>query len=126
MPQVDVQLDLSPYIEKLHELLEAFGNGQKQRVATADPEAPPADYELISRESYLIEGTLIPLMRFMAHRFRGYRGVDDPNIKALISKLEYVDDIPELVEALEKINVSALSNMTDTEEAEAEADESTT
>ncbi len=125
--QVDVQLDLSPYTEKLHELLEAFGNGQKQRVAPdAEPEAPPADYELISRESYLIEGTLIPLMRFMAHRFRGYRGVDDPNIKALISKLEYVDDIPELVEALEKINVSALSNMTDTEEAEAEADESTT
>ena len=122
VPQVDVQLDLSPYIEKLHELLEAFGNGQKQRVATADPEAPPADYELISRESYLIEGTLIPLMRFMAHRFRGYRGVDDPNIKALISKLEYVDDIPELVEALEKINVSALSKMTDTEEAEAEAE----
>ena len=80
----------------------------------------PADYELISRESYLIEGTLIPLMRFMAHRFRGYRGVDDPNIKALISKLEYVDDIPELVEALEKINVSALSNMIDDEEADAD------
>jgi ribosomal protein L12E/L44/L45/RPP1/RPP2 len=63
-------------------------------------------------------------MRFMAHRFRGFRGVDDPKIKALIKKLEYVDDIPELVEALEKINVSALSNMTDEERAE--ADESTT
>ena len=124
--QVEVQLDLAPYIEKLHEILEAFGNGQAQRnlVTATEPEAPPADYELISRESYLIEGTLIPLMRFMAHRFRGYRGVDDPNIKALISKLEYVDDISELVEALEKINVSALSSMTEDEEAD--ADESTT
>ena len=37
-----------------------------------------------------------------------------------------VDDLNELVSALEKINVSALSNMTDTEEAEAEADESAT
>jgi len=126
--QVEVQLDLAPYIEKLHEILEAFGNGQAQRnlVTATEPGAPPADYELISRESYLIEGTLIPLMRFMAHRFRGYRGVDDPNIKALISKLEYVDDIPELVEALEKINVSALSSMTEDEDEEAEADESTT
>ncbi len=119
-PQVDVQLDLGPYIEKLHELLEAFGNGRASALAPSaeppEPQAPPADYELISRESYLIEGTLIPLMRFMAHRFRGFRGVDDPKIKALINKLEYVDDIPELVEALEKINVSALSNITDEEE----------
>jgi hypothetical protein len=124
-PQIDVQLDLGPYVDKLQELLEALGNGQTQRAAsTAHPDQPPADYELISREAYLIEGTLIPLMRFMAHRFRGFRGVDDPKIKALIKKLEYVDDIPELVEALEKINVSALSNMTDEERAE--ADESTT
>ena len=58
-------------------------------------------------------------MRFMAHRFRGYRGVDDPKIKALIQRLEYVDDLQELVDALEKINVSALSNITEEESDEA-------
>jgi len=52
-------------------------------------------------------------VKLMAHRFRGYRGIDDPKLKKLIATLEYVDDIPELVEALEKVNVSALANMTD-------------
>ena len=107
---VDVHLDLEPYIHKLHEILEKFSNGPTRVEAT---ESTPPDYELISRESYLIEGTLIPLLRFMAHRFRGYRGVQDPSVKQLIKTLEYVDDIPELVAALENINVSALSNMTD-------------
>ena len=122
-PNLEVKLDLAPYIDKLHELLEAFQNGQAQLAAAPRPggeaQAPPSDYELISRESYLIEGTLIPLMRFMAHRFRGYRGVDDPKIKALIQRLEYVDDLQELVDALEKINVSALSNITEEESDEA-------
>lgn len=109
-----MKLDLAPYIEKLHEVLDAIRNGQKQvGVVEREPEGPPPDYELISREAYLIEGTLIPLVKFMAHRFRGYRGVDDPKLKQLISKLEHVDDIPELVDALQKVNVSALANMTD-------------
>ncbi|HXV64482.1 MAG TPA: DNA repair ATPase, partial [Vicinamibacteria bacterium] len=111
---VDVKLDLAPYIEKLHEVLDAIRNGQKEvRVVEREPEGPPPDYELISREAYLIQGTLIPLVKFMAHRFRGYRGIDDPKLKQLIAKLEHVDDIPELVDALQKVNVSALSNMTD-------------
>jgi hypothetical protein len=128
-------LDLAPYLEKLQQVLEALQNGERERQARESesesesqraraseskatakaPPPPPADHELISREAYLIEGTLIPLVRFMAHRFRGYRGVDDPKVKQLIATLEYVDDIPELVSALEKINISALGNMTEDE-----------
>ena len=117
---VDVQLDLSPYIDKLHELLEAFKNGQAVAPPATAEQSPPADYELISREAYLIQGTLIPLLRFMAHRFRGYRTLQDPKMKQLISKLEYVDDLQELVDALENINVSTLATLTD-EEGEQDA-----
>jgi hypothetical protein len=113
-PTVDVKLDLTPYLEKLHEVLEALRNGAREK---APPSSPPPDYELISREAYLIEGTLIPLVKLMAHRFRGYRGITDPKLKRVIAKLEYVDDIPALVSALEQINVSALAEVTDEPDA---------
>jgi hypothetical protein len=49
----------------------------------------------------------------MAHRFRGYRAINDPKVKALIAKLERVDDLQALMAALETINVSALASLTD-------------
>ncbi len=119
---VDVKIDFEPYLNKLNELLEALKNGQEKApvVAGSITDEPPPDYELISREAYLIQNTLIPLLQFMAHRFRGYRDVEDPKVKALISSLEKVDDLNELVSALEKINVSALADMTEDELEEAE------
>ena len=75
--------------------------------------APPPDPTLISRESYLINGTLIPLLRFMAHRFKSYRNVSDPRIKQAIANLERVEDLSSLVSTLEGISVSALATLTE-------------
>jgi len=49
----------------------------------------------------------------MAHRFKEYPGVKDPDVKKLIAKLEFVDNSDELVHALEQINASLLSPLTD-------------
>jgi hypothetical protein len=68
---------------------------------------------LVVREEYLINNTLIPLLRFMAHRFRGYRAVTDPRVKQAIARLESVDSMDALVSALENISVSALATLTD-------------
>ncbi len=67
----------------------------------------------MSRESYLINGTLIPLLRFMAHRFKSYRSVGDPRIKQAIANLERVQDLGSLVSTLESISVSALATLTE-------------
>ena len=122
-PAPEVHLDLSPYVDKLHELLERLSAvpAAPSTPAATQEEPVAREHELISREAYLIRGTLIPLMRFMAHRFRGYRGLEDPKVRKLISRLEYIDDLDQLVEALESINVSALSNLTVEEEPEDEA-----
>ena len=85
------------------------------RLPIAAAPAPAADPNatLISRESYLINGTLIPLLRFMAHRFKSYRAVSDPRIKQAIANLERVQDLGGLVTTLESISVSALSTLTE-------------
>ncbi|HET8772493.1 MAG TPA: hypothetical protein VFP80_01830, partial [Thermoanaerobaculia bacterium] len=82
------------------------------RLPIAATPAPQQD-NLISRESYLISGTLIPLLRFMAHRFKSYRAVSDPRIKQAIANLERVEDLGGLVSALEGISVSALATLTE-------------
>jgi hypothetical protein len=108
-------LDLTPYLQKLNETIAALKESRPPMLPiSAAPSTPAsAEAELISREAYLINGTLLPLLRFMAHRFRGYRAVNDPRIKAVIAKLERVDNLESLIAALENINVSALAGLTD-------------
>ena len=103
--------DLSPYLQKLDETLLALRELHAARLPIAA--APPPDPTLISRESYLINGTLIPLLRFMAHRFKSYRNVSDPRIKQAIANLERVEDLSSLVSTLEGISVSALATLTE-------------
>ncbi|HEY5610497.1 MAG TPA: ATP-binding protein, partial [Thermoanaerobaculia bacterium] len=120
VPTATVGTDLTPYLEQLNETLGALRqlHAEPPRISVAaEPAAPPPDYELISKEAYLINGTLIPLMKFMAHRFRGYRGVRDPKIKQLIARLERVDNLEGLVAALEGISTSVLASLTDEKEA---------
>ena len=108
---------LTPYLQKLDETLLALRELHEARLpiaaAPAAAPAPATDPGLISREAYLINGTLIPLLRFMAHRFKSYRSVTDPRIKQAIAHLERVDDLKALVSTLEAISVSALSTLTD-------------
>ena len=108
-------IDLTPYLAKLDETLLALRELHAARVPiSATPSAPPpADPSLISREAYLINGTLIPLLRFMAHRFKSYRAVADPRVKQAIARLESVSDLNALVSTLENISVSALATLTE-------------
>jgi len=110
-------IDVTPYLQKLDETLLALRELHAARLpiaATPAASAPTGpDPSLISRESYLINGTLIPLLRFMAHRFKSYRAVSDPRIKQAIANLERVEDLTSLVSTLEAISVSALSTLTD-------------
>jgi MoxR-like ATPase len=101
--------DLTPYLTKLDETLLALRELHEARL----PIAAKADPGLISREAYLINATLLPLLRFMAHRFKSYRSVADPRVKQAIAKLEQVDDLSALVTALENISVSALATLTE-------------
>jgi hypothetical protein len=96
------------YLAKLDETLRALHEARLPIAA-----APAQEPGLISREAYLINGTLIPLLRFMAHRFRSYRSVADPRVKQAIANLEKVDDLSGLVAALETISVSALATLTE-------------
>jgi MoxR-like ATPase len=110
--------DIAPYLSKLDETLLALRELHAARLPiAATPAAPPtpavADAGLISREAYLINGTLIPLLRFMAHRFKSYRAVADPRVKQAIARLESVSDLNALVSTLESISVSALATLTD-------------
>ncbi len=109
------QIDLSPYLAKLDETLLALRELHAARlpIAAAPVSAPAADVGLISREAYLINGTLIPLLRFMAHRFKSYKSIGDPRVKQAIARLEQIDDLSALVSALEGISVSALATLTD-------------
>ena len=111
---------LAPYLDKLTATLETLARLQSEPKSimidtdgVKETPAPPPDYQLISKEAYLIKGTLIPLLQFMAHRFRGYQTVDDPKLKTLITKLETVDSLDELVRTLELVNVSALADLTE-------------
>jgi hypothetical protein len=118
---VGPDLDLAPYLEKLTDTLSALrelhaasaARPPMLPIAATSPPPASADAELISREAYLINGTLLPLLRFMAHRFRGYRAVTDARIKAVIASLERVDNLEGLIAALENINVSALATLTE-------------
>jgi ATPase involved in DNA repair/ATPase family associated with various cellular activities (AAA) len=107
--------DLTPYLAKLDETLLALRELHAARLPIAAAPATPVapDPGLISRESYLINGTLIPLLRFMAHRFKSYRAISDPRIKQAIANLERVEDLSSLVTTLESISVSALSTLTE-------------
>ncbi|MDP9191488.1 MAG: DNA repair ATPase [Acidobacteriota bacterium] len=107
-------LDITPYLAKLDETLLALRELHAARLPIAATPAPAApDPSLISRESYLINGTLIPLLRFMAHRFKSYRSISDPRIKQAIANLERVEDLGTLVTTLESISVSALATLTE-------------
>jgi hypothetical protein len=105
--------DLSPYLAKLDETLQAL------RIPIAAAPAPAPVQPAATREEYLINGTLLPLLRFMAHRFRGYRAVTDPRVKQAIARLETVETLDGLVAALENISVSALATLTDEKPREA-------
>jgi hypothetical protein len=105
--------DLSPYLAKLDETLQAL------RIPIAAAPAPGPAQPPATREEYLIHGTLLPLLRFMAHRFRGYRAVTDPRVKQAIARLETVETLDGLVAALENISVSALATLTDEKPREA-------
>jgi MoxR-like ATPase len=98
--------DLAPYLAKLDETLQAL------RIPIAAAPAP-AQAPAATREEYLIKDTLLPLLRFMAHRFRGYRAVTDPRVKQAIARLETVETLDGLVAALENISVSALATLTE-------------
>lgn len=47
-----------------------------------------------------------------------HRGITDPKLKRVIARLEHVNDIPALVNALEQINVSSLADVTDEPETD--------
>jgi MoxR-like ATPase len=113
-------VDLTPYLAKLDETLLALRELHAARLPIAAAPQPPApappvsyDAGLISREAYLINGTLIPLLRFMAHRFKSYKSVADPRVKQAIARLEQIEDLGSLVSTLEGISVSALATLTD-------------
>ena len=53
-----------------------------------------------------------------AEEDRGYKLVNDPRIKATIAKLERIDNLPDLIAALENINVSALASLTEEKRSE--------
>lgn len=108
-------IDLTPYLAKLDETLLALREVHEARlpIAAAPAAAPPPEAMLVSREQYLLNDTLIPLLRFMAHRFRSYRSIADPKVKQAIARLESVNDLPTLVSALENISVSALATLTE-------------
>jgi MoxR-like ATPase len=110
-------LDLSPYLSKLDETLLALRELHAARLPISATPAPApvqsADPGLISREVYLINATLIPLLRFMAHRFKSYRSIADPRVKQAIARLESVSDLSALVTTLESISASALSTLTE-------------
>lgn len=113
-PAAIVQTDMAPYLDKLAEAIAGLKDSRPPMLPIAAPQPPAAaEAELISREAYLINSTLLPLLRFMAHRFRGYRAINDPRIKAVIASLERVNDLPGLVAALENISVSALAQLTE-------------
>jgi hypothetical protein len=105
--------DLTPYLQKLDETLLALRDLHAVRLPIAATPAPEIPAGLVSREAYLINGTLIPLLRYMAHRFKSYRSISDPRIKQAIANLERVDDLDTLVTTLENISVSALATLTD-------------
>ena len=107
--------DLTPYLQKLDETLLALRELHAARLPIAA--VPANDPGLISREAYLINATLIPLLRFMAHRFRSYKSIGDPRIKQAIANLERVNDLNTLVATLESISVSALATLTDEKRA---------
>jgi hypothetical protein len=107
------QADLAPYLQKLDETLLALRELHAARLPIAATPAPEIPAGLVSREAYLINGTLIPLLRYMAHRFKSYRSIGDPRIKQAIANLERVDDLDTLVTTLENISVSALATLTD-------------
>ncbi|HEY0158427.1 MAG TPA: DNA repair ATPase [Thermoanaerobaculia bacterium] len=114
-PPPPKEQDLSPYLSKLDETLRELARvpiAQEPTPAPVPVVMQPAP-GLIAREEYLINATLIPLLRFMAHRFRGYRAVTDPRVKQAIARLESVDSLDALVGALEHISVSALATLTD-------------
>jgi MoxR-like ATPase len=115
-PNPSDSFDLSPYLSKLDETLLALRELHAARlpIAAAPVPSPAPDPSLISREAYLINGTLIPLLRFMAHRFKSYRSITDPRVKQAISKLETVENLDTLVATLENISVSALATLTET------------
>lgn len=112
-------VDLTPYLARLDETLHALRELHAARLPIAAAPSPQpqsaaeTEAALISREAYLINGTLIPLLRFMAHRFRSYKAISDPRVKQAIAKLEQVDDLSALVTALEGISISALAKLTD-------------
>ncbi|HYH10669.1 MAG TPA: DNA repair ATPase [Thermoanaerobaculia bacterium] len=117
-PRPSSESDLTPYLAKLDETLLALRELHAARLPIAATPAPapvPAapDPSLISREAYLINGTLIPLLRFMAHRFKSYRSIADPRVKQAIARLESVDNLDTLVSTLENISVSALATLTE-------------
>jgi MoxR-like ATPase len=107
-PVPDPAFDIAPYLAKLDETLAEL---REARIPIAAE--PVRDPGLISREVYLINGTLIPLLRFMAHRFKSYRSVTDPRIKQAIAALERVEDLSTLVSTLESVSTSALATLTD-------------
>ncbi|HEX7155041.1 MAG TPA: AAA family ATPase, partial [Thermoanaerobaculia bacterium] len=112
--------DLTPWLEKLDATLHALRELHERPAPApvmvpiaATPSTPLPQQDFVSREAFLIKDTLLPLLRFMAHRFRSYRSVADPRIKQAIARLERVEDLSTLVAALENINVSALAKLTE-------------
>lgn len=105
--------DFGPFLAKLHETLQSIAETQMQLASQPAKRDEAEMARLATRESFLIGNTLVPLVKFMAHRFKGYRGVKDPEVKQLIAKLEYVDSFDALVRALEGINDSLLASLTD-------------
>jgi hypothetical protein len=108
--------DFSPLLATMNETMQSIAETQSQLAALAaagDRRDEAEIARLATRESFLIGSTLVPLVRFMAHRFKGYRGVKDPDVKNLIARLEHVDGFDALIRALEGINDSMLAALTD-------------
>ncbi len=108
--------DLSPLLETLNDTVRNLATSQRELAARGESATVRNEAEiarLATRESFLIGNTLVPLVKFMAHRFKGYRGVKDPDVRLLIARLEQVHDFETLVHALETINDSMLAALTD-------------
>ena len=100
---------LAPYLAKLDDTLSALREGQAKAAKKAL--RPSADRDFMTQQAALIDATLIPLLRSMAHKLREAPNLKDRRLKALLPKLEYIDTLADLMGALDKIDNATMSSI---------------
>jgi hypothetical protein len=91
---------LAPYLEGLNQALSALGHARSE--TPAKPLSP--HQELLKRQAEIIDATLIPLLRSMAHQLKRAKLVKDPKLLGLMDQLEYLDTLSDLIDALKDLD----------------------